>query len=693
MLGSDLLYRSLGLRRAAERSAAAYSAWVMADLQAYADGVNVWLARNPLPPEYAALELSKGERGSWTPVDSIAIFKHLTALISFTNFQAELENTGLLLGYQDAGRARGFDGDRLFFEDVGRTEPFDHTVSIAPGTASSAGRAAGPAACSADASPLEQLAAAAAFVRRGQAPGAVAPRLGGSNWWLVSGAKSATGFPLLAGDPHLPLPSPPVWHEIALSVAGHGRDEYRARGGGHPHHAGMTVYGGGVPGVPGVVQGFNDDLMWSSTVHPLDDADFFQERVVLQDGVPVATVYKGVAEPLTTNPETFRANRLDGVPDNVEALGAGGRPSGLAVPAATYVVPRLNNGPLITDPSGPPGEETAIGVAFTAFAPSRELEAVLRFDHARSLREFKRAVHFFDVGSQNWGVADTRGNIAYWTGAETPLREDLERGTVAGSPPSLVCDGTGALPNGWIPDPSPAPDQALPYKILPFEEMPQLVNPRQGFIASANNDPIGVSLDNDPLNQRRPGGGIYYLSSLYANGSRMGRITRLLQSETARRGRVSRADMARIQSDVTLVDAQVLEPFIERAYANATSAGSPPQLEALAADPALGEAVRRLRAWDASTPTGITEGYDASDVSGIRGTPSRAEVARSVAATIYALWRSEILANTVGATLERVGLEGYPTGYDSGEKITRRWWRCATCSTRSRPRAASAPRG
>jgi hypothetical protein len=50
----------------------------------------------------------------------------------------------------------------------------------------------------------------------------------GSNWWLVSGAKSATGFPLLAGDPHLPLPSPPVWHEIGLSVAVRGR-----RGGGN----------------------------------------------------------------------------------------------------------------------------------------------------------------------------------------------------------------------------------------------------------------------------------------------------------------------------------------------------------------------------------------------------------------------------------------------------------------------------
>src|SRR3954468_7034055 len=138
VLSLDVFFRPLGLRRAAERSAAAYPAWVMADLQAYADGVNRWLARNPLPPEYAALELSKASVPPWTPVDSIAIFKHLTALISFTNYGAELQNTGLLLGYEDAGRARGFDGDKLFFEDVGRIEPFDHTVSIPPGATSGA---------------------------------------------------------------------------------------------------------------------------------------------------------------------------------------------------------------------------------------------------------------------------------------------------------------------------------------------------------------------------------------------------------------------------------------------------------------------------------------------------------------------------------------------------------------------------
>src|SRR3954449_1660171 len=192
------------------------------------------------------------------------------------------------------------------------------TRSIPPGTTSGAlsarrGRSGGAPALRAG-----QVAAAADFMRRGDAGSA----RGGSNWWLVSGEKSATGFPLLAGDPHLPLTSPPVWHEIGLTVNGDRNGNHgRRRGAGSTR---MNVCGVGLPGVPGVVQGFNDHLMWSTTHNPLDDVDFFQERVLVRDGVPVATLYRGIAEPLTTVPETFRANRLDGAPDDVEVVPAGG---------------------------------------------------------------------------------------------------------------------------------------------------------------------------------------------------------------------------------------------------------------------------------------------------------------------------------------------------------------------------------
>jgi penicillin amidase len=642
VLSTDLFLRTLGLRRAAERSLAAYPKWVIADLRAYADGINAWLGRNPLPPEYAALELTKASVPAWTPLDSTAIGKLITFGLSFDS--GDLRNTELLLTYQAAGSALGFDGLRLLFEDVMRSEPFDHTLSIPPGATNGPVRERPGA--SGDARPLDpvELRAAERFVRPAGSLGLSRPEQEGSNWWLVSAAKSATRSPLLAGDPHLSLSSPPVWYELGLTV------------GGNPHDSGMNVYGTSFPGAPGIVLGFNDRLMWSATVNPMDVTDFFQERVTVSGGVPVATLYKGVPEPLTVILQTYRANQLDGIPDDAAVVPPGPQLSGVVVPPATFVVPRLNNGPLITTPSGPPGGETAVGVAYTGFAPTRELQAVLGFDRARSLDQFKRALQFFDFGSQNWGVADVQGNIAYWTSAELPLREDLQAGTVAGLPPYFVRDGTGALPNGWIPDPNPPADQALPYQILPFKEMPHVVNPSQGFIASANNDPIGTTLDNDPLNQRRPGGGIYYLAPGYAIGDRVARITKLLQADLAGGGKVSHADMQLIQSDVVLHDATVLVPYIEQAYRDAATPGAPPQLAAFATDPAVSEAVRRLASWDGSTPTGIREGYDATDVNGMRGTPSAAEIANSVAASIYSLWRGQIVHNTIDATLQRVGL-------------------------------------
>jgi len=68
---------------------------------------------------------------------------------------------------------------------------------------------------------------------------------------------------------------------------------------------------------------------------------------------------------------------------------------------------------------------------------------------ARNLEDFKDALQRFDVGSQNFVYADVRGNIAYFTSGEVPVREDLQAGTVSGAPPWLVRNGQGG--NEWLP--------------------------------------------------------------------------------------------------------------------------------------------------------------------------------------------------------------------------------------------------
>jgi penicillin amidase len=119
-------------------------------------------------------------------------------------------------------------------------------------------------------------------------------------------------------------------------------------------------------------------------------------------------------------------------------------------------------------------------------------------------------------------------------------------------------------------------------------------------------------------------------------------------------GRASFEDMREVQADVVLHDAQVFLPFLIQAFNNALSAGV-----ALSRDPAVAEAVGRLRAWDGSTPTGVEEGYDATDEDGERRPPSPKEQASSVAATIYSVWRGQFIRRTVLDTLAEVALEDF----------------------------------
>jgi penicillin G amidase len=333
---------------------------------------------------------------------------------------------------------------------------------------------------------------------------------------------------------------------------------------------------------------------------------------------------------------------------------------------------------------------TALSAQWAGFSGTREIDAVLGLDRARNLDQFSRALERFDVGSQNFGYADTAGHIAMITAGEMPLREDLEAGTVHGLPPWFIRDGTGG--NEWLSASTTYPGQALPNEILPPEEMPQIVDPPAGFFVNSNNDPVGTTLDNDPLNQLRPTGGIYYLNAMnpgYYGGFRAGRITELIREQIAAGRPFSFAEMQAMQADTALIDAQVFVPHILHAWDRAMTS-STPELSALGSDPGIREAVGRLRAWNHTTPTGIPEGYDAADEGGQRQPPSTDEIANSVAATVYALWRVRFLANSIDRTVATLGLSP-PDGLQhsarfaacsSGIRRITAWARPASTSSR-----------
>ncbi|MGH2984305.1 MAG: penicillin acylase family protein, partial [Solirubrobacterales bacterium] len=99
-LPSDVQLRTIGLERAAKRSLDALSPESQAGLDAYTAGVNAWVEANPLPSEYAALELTKAGVPKWMALDTMAVAKLLAFGLSFG--LEDLDNTRRLLTYQGA---------------------------------------------------------------------------------------------------------------------------------------------------------------------------------------------------------------------------------------------------------------------------------------------------------------------------------------------------------------------------------------------------------------------------------------------------------------------------------------------------------------------------------------------------------------------------------------------------------------
>ena len=626
VLAQDVQLRVIGLRRAAERSLPLQSPRIAEILQAFADGVNAYSSSHALPPEYAALKLTSID--PWTPVDSLVLIK----LLSFNeSFHTDIQPTVELLSYQAAGRALGFDGTKLFFEDLERAAPFDLASTVPDACGSITFLSKQPKQFSASAGFLSartleiarkyeaEMSGIDFFVnqRKGQ-------QFGGSNEWAISGKLTMSGAAMLANDPHLDLGTPSIWYPIHL----------RSRN--------FDAIGEQFPGVPLILLGHNRFVSWGLTDGFLDTADTFQEKIVPDVNSPsgFSTVYKGKNEPVIPIPEVFRINQ-DGTLVTV--------PAGNGIPSAVLVVPRRNNGPLLSFDAK---SGNGISVQWTGFSGSQELESLLAWTEARNLEDFRRGIPFESSASLNVAYADVAGNIAYFALGEVPIREDLQAGVVDGLPPFLMRNGAGG--NEWLPLIHPQPHQASPFEILPAEEMPHLVNPPAGFFVNANNDPAGVTLNNNPLGRMRPEGGIYYLGSSIGEvgfnaGFRAGRIVQMIRQKLATGG-ISFDDMQKMQADVTLFDAEFFVPFITQAFDHAKTSANP-QLAALAARSDIQQAVSRLRAWKFTTPTGIPEGYDAGDPPASPVSRSADEIANSVAATLYSVWRGQFVSHTIDAAL------------------------------------------
>jgi penicillin amidase len=235
VLAADKQLRTFGMRREAERELAVTDPATRAILDAYAQGVNAYVAANRgrLPVEFSILGVNPRP---WTPVDSIAWGK-MIALSLGQNQLHEVLRARLAL-------AVGPEMARQLIPP----NPDDQPVIITP----EAGGYGPPAA---------KTTTAAAEIPPILAPYLEPAAARGSNNWVVHGSRTATGRPLLANDTHLGLNMPSEWYESGL------------------HGGRFDVAGFSFPGVPMILIGHNQRIAWGISNMCGDTQDLFVETM------------------------------------------------------------------------------------------------------------------------------------------------------------------------------------------------------------------------------------------------------------------------------------------------------------------------------------------------------------------------------------------------------------------------------
>jgi penicillin amidase len=273
----DRLLRTLGIRRIAEREEAALDPELRGLIERFCEGVNAAAAQARSRP--LEMQLLRLEWEPWRPVDILSLGKLLAFGLS-TNWERELLRADMLreLGPELAAR-------------LDPTYPADNPV-VTEEAWSGDGLAI-----------VEQIDA----VRRSLG---LAAEASGSNNWAVSGALSATGSPLIAGDPHLPPSMPGIWYEVAL------------------RQGERFVRGASMPGMPGVYMGQNNDVCWTFTNVMADVQDLFVERLdgdsyLFEDEwLPLETVREEIVVKGRSEPVVLDVRCTHHGPIVNEALGA-----------------------------------------------------------------------------------------------------------------------------------------------------------------------------------------------------------------------------------------------------------------------------------------------------------------------------------------------------------------------------------
>lgn len=447
----DRLQRRKGMVYAAEQSLKKMEAQSETRnmIEAYTAGINAYIAslgERSLPIEYKLLGYHPEP---WTPLKCALLLKYMSD--DLTGYTDDLDYTNARRTFSQA------DFDLMFPEWPDTLDPIVPAGTVFP--------AAGVPAPQPPADSL-WLSAANGFAATPSQPDAD----NGSNNWAVSGMKTKSGAPILCNDPHLGLNLPSLWFEVQLQAPG------------------INVYGASLPGSPGVIIGFTDQVAWGVTNAERDVKDFYEIR--FRDSSEQQYWYDG---------------QWQATEKRIEAIRIKGKKTFYDTIAYTTF------GPVMYDRHYPDtaGRYAALAMHWKAADPSNDLMTFYLLNHARNYDDYVNALQYYECPAQNFVFASQSGDIAIWEQGKFPVKWK-EQGRFV----------------------MPGDDSAFQWRdYIPFSENPHVRNPERGFVSSANQHPTDASYP-------------YYYNGSF-NPFRGHRINDVLRSEN----NITVQDMMKLQND------------------------------------------------------------------------------------------------------------------------------------------------
>jgi penicillin amidase len=409
-------------------------------LEAYSDGVNAWITQlkpATYPIEFKLLDYAPE---SWSPLKSVALIKNLQWTLSRGDEDMPLTHVVDSLG--GGFFSRYYPSRHPGAEPIFPSEIFPGDDSATAKDPKSAGgvlpRAVGLPGSSAvpgRASMSKNPPLSSGFTFASDVPGWLNPsRHSGSNNFVLAGARTRAGSPLLANDPHLDLTLPSLWYEAQLKSGS------------------LNAYGVSIPGVPGLVIGFTRSTAWGLT-NGMDDAFDWIEADFRNDSLN-QHLWKGRWREVRRVIDTIAVRGGDAVIDTQLWTSAG------PIPVKPGEAPFGTN--------TPPG----CVLQWTALSPSNEAGAFLRMLTAGDLGAVRRALRDLKTPTQNLAFAAAGGDIALFHQGRIPDKRPGQG--------RLIARGPAASWNEWRGYLAPA-------------DLPHAVNPARGWLASANQEPVAAT--------------------------------------------------------------------------------------------------------------------------------------------------------------------------------------------------------